>query len=197
MDEHAKNIEVLQSKVAKLQETRQHLHFLQWVKKQEADEAIKQAQHEARRAEIFFKNRFYIDPFEAPEEIKGIQEKIRKKADLMTKNTVILDIIDTQDKVLLGYHTQKLLAQTRHDKDHLDKLLQQMKPPPETVRDRLLQERINRRLNIIPDESFQKVIEKLLSQHAQTLINTRKHVKAIEQEHERAKERTHTIERNR
>ncbi|MCL1976742.1 MAG: MobA/MobL family protein [Candidatus Bathyarchaeota archaeon] len=198
IDEHAKNIDVLQNKVAELQETRQNLNFLQWIKKQEADEAIKQAQQDVRRAEIFFKNRFYVDPSQAPEEIKRIQEKVRKKeSDLSAKNAAILDIMEKQDKILLGYHTQKLLAETQHDKNHLDKLLEQLNKPPENIRDRLLQERIDRRLNIIPDESFQKVIEKLPQEHAQTLINTRKRTKEAEQEREKTKDRTRTIERSR
>jgi len=198
IEEHTQNIEVLQGKITELQEVRQNLNFLQWKKKQEVNEALEQAQQDARQEKIFFKNRFCIDPSQAPEEVKRIQEKVRKKeADLMTKNTAILDIMDTQDKVLLGYHTQKLLAETRHDKDRLDELLQQMNKTPETVRDRLLQERIDRRLNIIPEESFQKVIEKLPQEHAQTLINTRKRAKEVEQEHERARERTRTIERSR
>jgi len=191
IDEHTKNIETLQSKITELQETRQNLNLLQWNKKQETDQAIKHAEQETLRAEIFFKNRFGIDPDQASDEIKRIQKEIREKeADLMTKNAAILDIMDTQDKILLGYHTQKLLAETRHDKENLDKLLQQMSAPPETVRDRLLQERIDRRLNIIPDESFQKVLEKLPPEYAQTLIEERKRTKAIERERERAIEQT-------
>jgi hypothetical protein len=72
-----------------------------------------------------------------------------------------------------------------------------MHKPPETVRDRLLQERIDRRLNIIPDESFQKVIEKLPQKHAQILTNTREHAKSVEQEQEKTRKQTRTIERTR
>jgi len=72
-----------------------------------------------------------------------------------------------------------------------------MNTPPQSVRDRILQERIDRRLNIIPDESFQKVLEKLPQEHAQILIEERKRTKAIKQEQEKTKERTRTIERSR
>ena len=198
MDEHAQNIEVLQSKVAKLQENRQNMRFLQWKKKQEADTAIKHAEHELKRAEIFFKNRFYIDPPEVPEEIKRIQKTVREKeADLMTKNAAILEIMDTQDKVLLGYHTQKLLAEADHDKNQLSQLLEKLNKAPENIRDRQLQERIDRRLNIIPDESFRKVLEKLPPEHAQTLIEHRKRTQEIKQEQEKARERNRSIERSR
>jgi hypothetical protein len=197
-DEHAKNIEVLQSRVAKLQETRQNLNVLQWVKRQEADKAIKQAGQEAQRAERFFKNRFYIDPDQAPSEINRLQKIARaKEVDISTKNAAILDIMDTQDKVLLGYHTQKLLAEAQHDKEHLNKLLEQIHKPPETLRDRPLQKRIDRRLNIIPDENFQKVLEKLPQEYAQILTEERKRAKTIEREQEKIRERNQTIERSR
>ena len=175
MDEHVKNIEVLQDRVAELQETRLNLNFLQWTKKQETDQAIKQAEQEARRAELFFKNRFNVTPDQTPDEIKRIQKIAREKeATLTTKNAAILDIMNNQDKILLEYHTKKLLAETRPDKDQQNQFLQHINKPSESVRDRLLQERIDRRLNIIPDENFQRVIEKLPQHQAQTLIEQRK-----------------------
>ncbi|MDR0460195.1 MAG: hypothetical protein LBH62_01965 [Nitrososphaerota archaeon] len=75
---------------------------------------------------------------------------------------------------MLGYHTQKLLAETQHDKDRLNELLQQVNQLPETVRDRLKQEQVDRRLNIITDEDFQKVIEKLPPEHIKSLTRMRK-----------------------
>jgi len=201
MEEHARNIDVLQGRIAELQENRQNLNFLQWTKKQETDEAIEHAKQEARRAEIFFKNRFNVDPDQTPTEIKRIQKIIREKqTDLTTKNAAILDIMNTQDKILLEYHTQKLLAQTHYDKDQLNTLLQQINTPPETIRDRLLQERIDRRLNIIPDESFQKVIERLPQNQAQTLIDERKRAQEKElKELEKLREQTkaHDLTRSR
>jgi uncharacterized protein YoxC len=191
MDEHAQNIETLQGRIAELQENRQNLNFLQWTKKQETDQAIKQTEQEARRAEIFFKNRFNVDPAQAPDEIKRIHKIVREKeTDLNTKNAAILDIMNTQDKILLEYHTQKLLAQTRPDSQQIDKLLEQMNTPPETIRDRLLHERIDRRLNIIPDENFKRVIEKLPATQAQTLIDERN--RAQEKKLEKLREQTKT-----
>jgi hypothetical protein len=198
IDEHAKNIDVLQIQIAELQESRQNLNILQWIKRQEADKAIKHAEREALRAQIFFKNRFGIDHTQAPEEIQRIQKTVREKeTDLMTKNAAILEIMNTQDKILLSYHTQKLLAETQHNKDQLNQLLEKLNKPPENIRDRLLQERIDRRLNIIPNESFQKVLEKLPQEYAQTLIEERKRIKIIEHAQEKERERNRTIERNR
>ncbi|MCL2359608.1 hypothetical protein [Candidatus Bathycorpusculum sp.] len=68
-----------------------------------------------------------------------------------------------------------------------------MNKPPESTRYRLLQEKIDRRLNIIPDESFQKVIENLPENQAQTLIEQRNRAK--EKDHIKSREQTRTIER--
>jgi hypothetical protein len=54
-----------------------------------------------------------------------------------------------------------------------------------------------RRLNIISDESFQKVIEKLPQEHAQTLIKKREHDKEIKQAQEKTREQTHDLSRSR
>jgi hypothetical protein len=125
MDEHAQNIEALQNKLAELQEIRQNLKLLQWTKKQKADEAIKHAEQELRRAEIFFKNRFYVEPSQAPEEMKRIKENVRaKEIDLSTKNAQILEIMKRQDFTELEYHTTKLLSEINTDKNHLNELLE-------------------------------------------------------------------------
>jgi hypothetical protein len=62
-----------------------------------------------------------------------------------------------------------------------------MNKTPENVRDRLLQERVDRRLNIIPEQNFQKVIEKLPPEHAKILTDMRDQHK----ERERLKEMEH------
>jgi len=150
-----KNVESLHGGISELRETRQNLSFLQRAKKQKADEAIKQA-------ERFFKNRFYINPDQAPQEIKRINEYIHaKESDLLTKKAVILEIMEKQDAIELKYHTTKLLAETRPDHEQITQLLEKTNKPPDKIRDKLLHERINLRLNIIPDHSFQKVIDNL------------------------------------
>jgi hypothetical protein len=203
MDEHAQNIEVLHGNVAELQETRQNLRLLQWAKKQKADEAIKHAEHDLKKAEIFFKNRFYIDPDQTSQEIKQLQEKVRaKEATIHTKNAEILEIMKRQDFTELEYHTSKLLVEIHTNKDHLEQLLEQISKPPDKIRDKLLYERVDRRLNIIPDNSFQKVIDNVSHQQAQTLTHIREQHKERERQRlkdlERAeKDRNHTVERSR
>jgi len=71
------------------------LNLLQWTRKKETDEAIKRSEQETHRAEIFFKNRFGIDPDQTSDEIKRIQKITREKeAALNTKNTAILRTIE-------------------------------------------------------------------------------------------------------
>jgi hypothetical protein len=114
IDEHAKNIEVLQAKLAELQIERQNLNFLQRAKKQETDQAIKHAEQEFKRAKIFFDNRFGVNPDQAPEEIKRIGEKVRaKQADLTAKNTAILDIMNNQDKNPFRIPHSKTISRNR------------------------------------------------------------------------------------
>jgi hypothetical protein len=110
---------------------------------------------------------------------------------LMTKNAASLDIMNTQDKILLEYHTEKLLAEIRPDGQQIDKLLQQLNHPSQSTRDRLLSERIDRRLNIIAEENFQKVIENLPDYQAQTLIEqcNRTQEKELEKSREQTKNR--------
>ncbi|MDR1993486.1 MAG: hypothetical protein LBQ98_08375 [Nitrososphaerota archaeon] len=48
-----------------------------------------------------------------------------------------------------------------------------MNQPPETIRDRLLHEQIDRRLNVIADEKFQRIIDKLSPYEAHILTTIR------------------------
>ncbi|MDR2202823.1 MAG: MobA/MobL family protein [Nitrososphaerota archaeon] len=201
IDEYVRNIEALYGRLAELQETRRNLKLSQWSKKQKTDEAIKHAEYELKKAELFFKNRFYIEPREALEEIKRINEQIRaKESDLNTKNAALLEIMNAQDVIELKYHTTKLLAEIRPDKKEISRLLEKLSNPPDKIRDKLLYEQIDRRLNIIPDHSFRKAIETMPPHQAQTLTNIRQQHK--ERQHLKelvcsSKNRTHSFTRSR
>jgi hypothetical protein len=197
IDEHAKNLEVLQHRAAKTHAERQSLHAWNMAQKKETDKKIALMEQEIQRAQDFFFNRFNIDPAQAPEEIKRIQAEIHaKKEALNATNARISTITEELDTIEQQYHTQKLLADTRPDKDKIYQLLERMNKPPETLYTRLLHERLDRRLNIIPDEAFQKVLEKLPSEYAQILIEERKRSKIIEREPEKTHAQTRTIERS-
>ncbi|MDR1993487.1 MAG: MobA/MobL family protein [Nitrososphaerota archaeon] len=109
MDEHIKNIEILQSRAAQLREVRRNLRFLDLKQKKDTDEKISRAEQEITKAQDFFKNRFHIDPNQAPEELKRLQEEIRiKKDDLNAKQVRVQEIRKKQETIELEYHTQKL-----------------------------------------------------------------------------------------
>jgi len=178
MDEHAKNIETLQGRVAQLRETRQNMRLLDFKKKKDMDEKIVQATQELARAQDFFKNRFHVDPSQAYEEIKRTQEKIReKKENLNAKQIIVQSIRKKQESLELEYRTQKLLNEIRPDHEQISQLLEQMRQLPQSTREKMLQKRIDHQLNTISDASFQKIIENLPTYQAQTLSNIREKAK--------------------
>ncbi|MDR2700733.1 MAG: hypothetical protein LBC12_08110 [Nitrososphaerota archaeon] len=71
-----------------------------------------------------------------------------------------------------------------------------MRKPSESARERQLQEQIERRLNVLTDNNFQKVIDKLPSYEAHLLTNIREQVKEHERHVEHERELNRTIERN-
>jgi hypothetical protein len=97
----------------------------------------------------------------------------------------------------LAYHAEKLLIEARPDRAQINSLLGLMRKPPEAVRDRLLYEQVERRLDVIGDHDFQKVIEKLTPYQAHILTTMREQAKERERLADIEKERTHTIERSR
>jgi hypothetical protein len=182
MEEHAKNLEVLQGRAAQLQETRQKVRLLEFKKKKDLDEKLALATPELGRAQDFFKNRFRIDPNQAYEELKRLQDEIRaKQKELNAKQIIVQAIREKQDSIELAYHTQKLLNETRPDHEQISHLLEQMRQPPKSIREQQIQERIERELNVIGDTSFQKVIDNLPPYEAHILTNIREQAKEREE----------------
>jgi len=182
IDEHAKNIDALAGRVEQLREARQNMRWLEFKKKQGIDEKIMLAAQELGRAQDYFKNRFHIDPRQAAEELKRLQEAIRiKKTKLNAKQVRVQIIRDKQAALELEDHTQKLLNETRSDHEQISQLLEQMRQSPQSVRDKMLHERIERQLNVISDAGFQKVIDNLPAYEAHVLTNIREQAKEQEQ----------------
>jgi YesN/AraC family two-component response regulator len=108
--------------------------------------------------------------------------------------------MDTQNKILLGYHTKNYLPKPTPDKEEITQLLEKMNKTHETVRDRLLQERNDRLLNIIPDKDPPKSTRKNTTR---TRTNPNKNTRATQRTRttkriERTKrEQTHTIRQSR
>jgi myosin heavy subunit len=182
IDEHTKNIDVLAGRVEQLREAQQNVRLLEFKKKKDIEEKIMLATQALGRAQDFFKNRFHIDPSQAAEELNRLQEKIRTKKDALNTKQVRVQIIrEKQTALELDYHTQKLLNQTRPDQEQISQLLEQMHKPRPSVRERQIQERIERQLDVISDASFQKVIDNLPPYQAHILTNIREQAKERQQ----------------
>ncbi|MDR0470364.1 MAG: MobA/MobL family protein [Nitrososphaerota archaeon] len=182
LEEHAQNIEVLQNRIAQLQEARQNVRMFEFKQKKDIDEKIARATQELGKAQDYFRNRFNVDPSQAAEELQRLQEEIRtKKDELNTKQIKVQTIREKQTALELEYHTQKLLAETRPNHEQINSLLEQTHQPPKSVRDKILRERIEHQLNIISDASFQRVIEKLPTYQAHILSDIREQAKEHEQ----------------
>jgi hypothetical protein len=180
LEEHAQNIGALQGRAAQLRESRRNVRLLEFKKKKDIDEKIVLATQDLGRAQDFFENRFNVDPAQAREELKRLQAEIRAKKDELKAKQVRVQIIrEKQGVIELKYHTQKLLNDTRPDNEQITHLIEQMRNPPQSARDRQLHERIEHQFNVISDYYFEKAIETLPQRQAQILTTI----------HEQAKER--------
>jgi hypothetical protein len=223
VDEHVKNLDVMRGTASKLQMERQKMSFWDGKRKKEIDIEIEKVLGNIRVAQHNFKKEYGFDLDQAPAEIKRIREKIRENKDALNKNTArILEIKERQAAIELEYRTRKLLNELRPDREQIEKSLEKMNnlnspaegvasgvrsqtfdsarphaaKSPESVRERLRQNEITRRLNTITKETFQKIIEKLPEPQAQTLIKLREE-KETELLKQATKDRAISIERDR
>jgi hypothetical protein len=198
MEIHVDNLEILQGRVVQLWESRRNVSFVDFKQKKNVGEKIKQSEQELKRAREFFRNRFNIDPAQAPAELKRLQEEIRiKRDDLHAKQVLVQAIRKKQEPIELEYHTQKLLNEIRPEHQQITHLLEKMNSPPESTREKRLHEQINHRLNTLAEENFQKVIENLPPYQAHILTTIREQAKELERLLEQEKERYRTFERSR
>jgi hypothetical protein len=182
LEEHAQNIETLQGRAAQLFEARRNVGLLEFKKKKDIDEKIAFASQELGRAKDFFKNRFNVDPAQTREELERLQAEIRAKKDELKAKQIRVQVIrKKQDSIELEYRTQKLLNDTRLDHEQITRLMEQMRQPPQSVRERLLRERVERQLDVISDYYFERAIENLPQHQAQILTNIREQAKEREE----------------
>jgi hypothetical protein len=97
----------------------------------------------------------------------------KHEGDANTRAVRMQEIRENQAAIVIAYHTQKLFNELRPDRQQIELLLEEMNTPPLSVRDKLLYEQIDRRLNTITDEDFQRVIENLPENDAKLLIKER------------------------
>ena len=198
MDEHIKNIEMLQDKVAQIQAEYQKLPFWEGKRKKELAKEIEKLEGNIRVARHNFKKKYGIDPEQAIIKIQRVREKIRERENAIERNNVqISKIRERQAAIRIEYQTQKLLNESRPDRQQIEQLLEKMNKPPESVRERLRQNELDRRLNTITKEDFQKIIEKLPQKQAEIIIKERQRAEMKKLQEQAQKEKTIIIERDR
>ena len=205
IDEHIKNIETLQNQCSILRQRRKKAHLWERQLKQDLDKEIENAEYKLLVSRANFKVRYGMTPEQAPEEIKRLEEKIKEFTDKRNQaEKMIPEISKELDNIEKEYQQQKLLAQTRPDWELIEKMLERWQKPPESIRERLRHERINNRLNLITDESVEKIMREMEREHAQEMrdslarsLTERVRIRERERERSRERNRNRTIERSR
>jgi hypothetical protein len=198
IDEEAKNIETLQHRLAQLQAERKKLAFWAKQRKQDLDKKIERVEDKIRHARTCFKMCYHVEPEQAPEEIKRVEEKIKIYS--LNHTEKIPEMTKRLEDIEKEYHKQKLLSQLRPDNEQIEKLLERWQKPPETVRERLHYERINRRLNLIMEDNVEEIIKKVEQQQAQKIrdmMERHREERARIREKELERERLRELNRNR
>jgi hypothetical protein len=207
LDEQTKNFDTLQNRKLMWQECRKKALLWEIQKKKNIDNKIESIENEIHIARIYFKTHFNIEPAQAPEEIKRIQEKIKGYTDKQNHaEKMIPEIYKKLAAIEKEYHQQKLIAQTRPDSEDIEKLLEKWQNPPQSVCERQHYECIHRRLNVISKESVEDIVRSWERQETQQVRGIlaryryeQEKIRERELERERIRElnRNRTIERSR
>ena len=127
IDEQAKNVQTLLDKVPKLEAERQNQHFWNWMRKKDLDKAIEQAEHDSKKALLYFGRTYHVNPDEIERIIAPIQKKIKANE---------LKIADMDEQIS---KVEKKFANVKQEFDNyriehkikVRKLVKQLEPPVE------------------------------------------------------------------
>ncbi|MDR2203488.1 MAG: MobA/MobL family protein [Nitrososphaerota archaeon] len=97
-----------------------------------------------------------------------------KELDITLKTLEITATTKTMRLIELEYKKEKLLAQTRFNKQQLDKLLTTTRKPPINPHEKQRYEQNYRQLNTITEDNFQKILEILPQKEAQAIQYAKK-----------------------
>jgi ATP-dependent exoDNAse (exonuclease V) alpha subunit len=193
VEERTDNTQELEGSLEELQAKYQNLSFWQWTQKADIKRAIAQIKQKLERAKKTLWDDYHIEPDEAQEELARIYDRIKTtERDIGLKTARIQALENTLTAIELEYQTEKLLAQTRPDKYEIEKILAEIKRPPEqSIRDKQRFVEIERKLDYIPEKNFQKIIEKLPENQAKFVTDV------WNKDRPRKKERIYQKERER
>ena len=165
LEHDAKKISVARDKAFALKIELYQMPFWERELRARKKREIEQAEAEIRIAEDYFRGKYHVSPDEASFEIKRIgKEKNILQLKLDENRSQVANFLEEQDALRLEYHTQKLLDDSRPDRERIDKLLEQLGDEPLFVRDRLYRMQIDRSLDVVTEDAFNRVIESLFKE---------------------------------
>jgi len=162
LEHDAKKITVARDKAFALKIELYQMPFWERELRKKRKAEIEKAEAEIRVAEDYFRGKYHVSPEEATFKIKRIEKRkdiLQLKLD--ENRSQVVKHLEEQDALRLEYHTHKLLDDTRPDREQIDKILEQLRDKPYFVRDKLYQMQIDRNLDVVTEEAFNRVIESL------------------------------------
>jgi archaellum component FlaC len=202
IDEYVQIVNEKQKATEHPRQERLKAHWWEFEKKTHWDEQIRKADRDFEFARQYFTRKFKIEPEQAPAEIDRLQKIVRKKELEIAQKEARMNKIDERQEVLkTEYQALKLRKDVYRDREqeraHDEELAKIVQIQIQSARERQIHEQIIHELNTITEEGFQKALEKLSYEEAQTLIEIRETAKAEGLIKERRRNRTRTIGRSR
>jgi len=158
---------------------------------QQARQQTQQLERSHEQATSYFRQTYNFVPEEAPTEVKRLESRAESKKHLQDKlQEKLTPLIEEKEVFLFEYQRHKLLAQISPDSQSIqDKLSQLDKEVMNglSTQDRLAYMRCGRVLDVVPDWSFQRILDELHPEQAYKLIKLRERERA--REHERGRYR--------
>ena len=177
--ERTEHIQVMRERVAELSKIRQERAMLQ------------RLENSLEQAERTFQKDYFVYPEETGAEIKRLDYRAESKKHLQDKLQEKLTPLTAEKEVFLfEYQRHKLLAQISPDNQSIQDTLSQLDKEVMqglSTQDRLAYMRCGRVLDIVPDWSFQRILDEVSPEQAYKLIKLRERERA--REHERGRYR--------
>jgi hypothetical protein len=171
--ERAENIKSMQNRLEYLREKRLNMGVFE--NKKHLEEQIKRLEYSHETATEFFQKKYKITPEQAEKQIEILEQKASeladKKAFLQHK---LAPFNEEKSKIILEYQKQKLLAEISPNGLKIAEELEKFgKNKAISIQEKLLRANTDRKLDIISDENFAKIINEIRPEQAKKLARLR------------------------
>jgi hypothetical protein len=171
--ERAENIKSMQNRLEYLREKRLNMSVFE--NKKIIDEQIKRLEYSHEKATEFFQKKYETTPEQAEKQIEIFEQKASeladKKAFLQRKLT---PLNEEKSKIILEYQKQKLLAEISLNGLKIAEELEKFgKSKAISIQEKLFKANTDRKLDIISDENFAKIINEIRPEQAKKLARLR------------------------